>query len=464
MTMTWFPVVWYPVLSAALYLTYIWYLSYPIPTPSYYKEDVIMHTLRACIMYILIESGHALARGALLALGRDDSQAMIHIEDGAHVIIAAHKAAESVQRILPSVLSAFPARRIWVADNGREPDTAMQQLCLEEGIHYRFYSIPNKTYALYRTAEEVRRHDDKARAVLLLDDDTELPQGFVVRKDLLDEPLVGGYCVGIGIHRTPPWNLWEHLVDFEYRTISYRHGLRAQSSNTIPFLHGICAVYHLDRMIMLYSKLCTLPDGLPFGEDAFAGIDFRQAGYRLLQDNQQVVLTYCPRRLFPPLPGRSGEREQGFGASSLWKQRTLRWYLSWPRRIPSEAALFLSYDAGGWIANVLYRLDLLWYALLMVVSSGWPFYIVRLALQHQSWVLFGVMHASLYATSVLTATIRLLAFPRPLRLDVKWPTLLLVPLMNITVCILMAFSFALSLLWYIPLRRINYQRCYALAR
>ena len=42
-------------------------------------------------------------------------------------------------------------------------------------------------------------------------------------------------------------------------------------------------------------------------------------------------------------------------------------------------------------------------------------------------------------------------------------TFVLVPLMNIVVCVLMCVSFILSVLWYIPFKRVHYHQCYRLA-
>jgi len=98
--------------------------------------------------------------------------------------------------------------------------------------------------------------------VVLLDDDTLLDNDFFIRHDILEDPKCGGYCVGIGVNRSPPLNLWEIAIDFEYRAISYAFGARAGAS-TIPFCHGICAVYKLDLMIEHYRSNWSLPGGLP---------------------------------------------------------------------------------------------------------------------------------------------------------------------------------------------------------
>lgn len=464
MTLNVFPLAWYPFLAGGTYLLYEYYIAsthywHSIFTSSS-RHDPAIDIMVTCILYLSVElAQYALSRTSHHSTPPKDIIQVQRSNEGAHVIIAAHKAFDSLQKILPSVLAAFPAQHIWVADNGLERDDATQRHCQELGIQYRFYPVPNKTYALYKTAEEIYdTYHDQASSLVLLDDDTQLPDGFFVRRDLLQQPLVAGYCVGIGIQKTPPYNLLEHLIDFEYRTISYHNECKA-SKGTIHFLHGICAIYNTRRMLMIYSKLCTLPHGLPFGEDSFAGVDCRLAGYRLLQDNQNVVTTFCPRRIFPPCVDKG--REQGFGASSVWKQRALRWYLSWPRRLPSELALGLCYDAGNWVGNVLYRVDLLWYLVIVLVSSFWPFYMVHIGIKHQSWALLGYLHLCMYGTSTLTALIRYTAFPDTLKQGVDKRVILLVPALNLVVCLMMACSFFMSLLYYIPFRRIDYQKCYA---
>ena len=444
-----FPLVWYPGLAAGGYLLYRYCHVAGDLTKFADGRSPVWDVLSTCFAYLLVEALQLLltkAAPTATALP-EDAPDQREANRNAHVIVAAHQAHGSLTKTLPSVLQAFGAYQVWVADNGRHPCQATERLCADLGVRYRFYDIPNKTYALYKTAKEIYDEHTHVTAVVLLDDDTHLEPTFQVRPDLLEKPLVAGYCVGIAVDKKPPFNVWEQAIDFEYRTISYRNGWKAERG-TLHFLHGICAVYDLRRMLTIYSKLCTLPDGLPFGEDSFAGVDCRLAGYRLLQDNANVVTTYCPRRL---LPSPFADREQGYGASSLWKQRALRWYLSWPRRLPAEIALGFCYDTGSWVGNVLYRVDLAWYCFLMVVSSMWPVYMARIAVQHQSWAMLGLLHVGLLGTAAATAAIRYQGFPAKLQQGVAKTTFLLVPFMNIAVCALMCASFVLSVLWYIPL-------------
>ena len=445
-----FALLWYLGLSGLAYFVYIYYfLTWD---HVWMMDNRVLHVLGACGMYVAIEI-LTLASTCL----HHDVVACKRTTEHTHCIIAAHRAYESLVTTIPSVLKSFPAERIWVADNGYK-DAQTELLCLELGVHYRFLDIGNKTYALYMVAKEVERYDPEAKNVVLLDDDTQLADSFFVRHDLLDRPLVAGYCVAIAIAKTPPWNLWEHLIDFEYRSISYRNG--SKQSGTISFVHGICAVYKLRRMLLMYSKLCTMPHGLPFGEDAFVGLDFRLAGYRLLQDNQNLVHTFCPRQLVA-VCGQG--RTQGFGASSIWKQRVQRWYLSWIRRLPTELALGLCYDAGSWWGNIRYRIDLVWYLCLMIVSSFWFLFMVYILMYHKDLIVVGVLHGALALTSNVTGLIRYVGFPPLLRQGMNPCILLVWPLMNMLICVLMFSSMIISILWYIPFRRVDYRKCHQLA-
>jgi hypothetical protein len=242
-------------------------------------------------------------------------------------IIPCHKTGESLINNLPNICKIFNNNYVYIADNGIVEDEYVKEICKIYDVNYLFYPIPNKTYALLETAIYIEKFN-KTKYVVLLDDDTYLDTDFYIREDLLKKPMVAGYCCNIVINK--PNNLLEQLIDFEYRSISYTNSLKS----SLQFCHGIIAVYHLRKMITIYSKLCTLPGGLPFGEDSFVGIDFRLAGYKLLHDDLNIAKTYCPDKIIS-----CTSRDQGFGASSLFKQRVLRWYLTWKRTVPQEIAL-----------------------------------------------------------------------------------------------------------------------------
>jgi hypothetical protein len=456
------PLCWYAALSGGLYVSYMVVLRTPYIGP----ESALLVNVLCCGTFVgaeVIQATVSLILQSRSRRGRLEGQVTQPcLESGGRtaVVVTAHNAFDSLLAALPTIIRAFPAQDIWIADNGDVACSSTKALCESRGLNYVFYDIGNKTNAIVQTVRILKER--LYRHVLLLDDDTLLCDDFAIRHDLLAEPLVAGYCVGIKIQKNlHSYNLWEHLVDLEYRTISYKNGIRAYLTGTIPFIHGICAVYNLDRMLPIYDKLCTLPGGLPFGEDSFAGVDFRMAGYRLLQDNVNTVSTFCPTRLLPP-PSCKNQRSQGFGASSLFKQRALRWYLSWPRRLPSELALLLTYYGPSGPANVFYRLDAVYQIAIIVTSSVWPLSLIHIWLSKGSWEILGILHAMFIGSSILNATVRYNSFPRALKQDVRASTLLLNPLMNLVVTVLMGISFLLSMLWYIPLYRVDYRRCYSL--
>jgi hypothetical protein len=449
-----FPSVWFPCLGALSWLLYSHYIQkHPYVHAT---EQQWLNIYGVCFIYLGVEAGSRLKRLYYdMCSGRtnDDDGWTISSNDDVCCIIPCHKSGDSLRTILPTILESFSTGNVYVADNGNERDVETIEVCQDYGVHYVFYDIPNKTYALLETAKVIEKERQDIQYTVLIDDDTHVEPPFKIRKDILAKPLVAGYSSNIGIHS--PSSFWEYLVDFEYKSISYHNA----SKPCIQFCHGIIAVYHLRKMITIYSKLCTLPGGLPFGEDSFAGIDFRLAGYRLMQDEQNMVHTFCPKTLFN-WPCQRGLREQGFGASSLFKQRVLRWYLSWPRRVLQELSLFFIYDCGSWWENFQYRLFILWYFFIVIVSSSWFFFAAHIAVQH-TWKENLYLHGFLFATNVGGAYIRMSGFHPNMRKDVRWFVPLLIPLMNITVCCFMSMSLCISLFYYIPFNRVNYDLTYA---
>ena len=247
------------------------------------------------------------------------------------VIIPVHKPSDEFYDTLCHNFRIFE-NNIWVAenDNNLQRNYDLQQYCQSYGIHYRHYPIANKANSILETVREIKQKHSHIENILLLDDDTLLQNNFFIRKDLLEDSTVAGYCCSIGINKSDKFNIWEHLIDFEYRTISIRN--RSRNYSTLKFLHGIICVYKIDSLLDIYKWNCCLPGGLPFGEDAFAGLQARMIGYKMKHDSQNTVLTYCPNKLF----NIGAQRTQGYGASSIFKQRVLRWYLSWPRRFFHE--------------------------------------------------------------------------------------------------------------------------------
>ena len=375
--------------------------------------------------------------------------------DHTHVIVAAHRAADSLRSMLPSILQTFHPTCVWVADNGYF-DEETQQICKELGVNYRFNSYGNKANALLVVARHIQRtYGNKVKNVMLLDDDTILADDFFIRHDLLEPDNVGGYCVGIGVQRSDDKNIWEIVIDYEYRSISYSMQARA-AKGTMRFAHGIAAVYKLDKMVELYQKNPALPGGLPFGEDGWAGIVFRSHGYKIVQDNANCVLTFCPRRFFPPGMCMAQSRLQGYGADSLVKQRGQRWYMNWIRHLPHEFKLFLTYNARSCWGNIAYRIYMLYWLFLNATSVAWlPYWILIFLNKELSFWFVLQLKLALLVTSVVVAWIRVLAFPPKLVEGIYPFAPFLAPVLGIGKTFLRLYAFFNCILWYLPFRRIG---------
>ena len=374
-----------------------------------------------------------------------------------HVIIPAHKADQTIEGNIEHLVDLFH-NNIWIAENdgNTEENEFLKNLCQKYQIHYVHYETANKTNALYLTAKVIREKYSRCKNIILLDDDTILPSTFFIRHDLLEDETTAGYCCCIGVNKNEEkFNIVEHWVDFEYRTISFRN--RARNYQTLKFLHGIICVYRLNAFLEIFRFNPCLPYGLPFGEDAFAGVSTRMLGYQIKQDNYNTVLTYCPNQLFTFC--KNG-REQGYGASSLFKQRALRWYLSWPRRLCQEISLFLSYDAGSWFGNVLYRLDCLWYIFILYVSIIWMHFFQRIALGEFSFSSFSYIRLGFMIVSTLSCYLRILIMNENEKKNVNPWVLLTFPFFLLFVLFLYGVSFLISIFYYIPFKRIDYQKCF----
>lgn len=377
--------------------------------------------------------------------------------ENVHVIVPVHKADDTIKDNVKHLVDLFE-QNIWIAENdGTDHENmVLKEMCDTFRLRYVHYPLANKTNALYRTACLVQQTHPEVQYIILLDDDTVLPKNFFLRHDLLADPTTAGYCCCIGINKTKPFNIFEHWVDFEYRTISFRN--RARNYQTLKFLHGIICVYKLKEFLEIFRFNYCQPHGLPFGEDAFAGVTTRMIGYQMKQDNFNTVLTYCPRTLF----SFCSNRFQGYGASSLFKQRALRWYLSWPRRIPNEIALFLCYDCGSWVGNILYRIDCLWYLFVLYVSIIWIHSLQKLTFGGMSLFSFSILRMGFMLISLLSCYLRFFIMNKQERENVSWIVLLTFPVFLLLILFLYGASFVVSIFYYIPLFRVNYKKCFAL--
>jgi len=74
-----------------------------------------------------------------------------------HVMVAAHRAEESLAVMLPQVLQSFEPGAVWVCDNGYYDGGRTRELCERLGVRYRYNKVGNKANALLATGREIER-------------------------------------------------------------------------------------------------------------------------------------------------------------------------------------------------------------------------------------------------------------------------------------------------------------------
>ena len=72
-------------------------------------------------------------------------------------------------------------------------------------------------------------------------------------------------------------------------------------------------------------------------------------------------------------------RVQGYGAASVWKQRSERWFVNAPRRLHLRALQLLTYDAGSVSANLLFREEMLRHIVITILYLLYPVFVIRVA-------------------------------------------------------------------------------------
>lgn len=77
--------------------------------------------------------------------------------DHTHVMVAAHRAEESLVIMLPQVLQSFEPHAVWVCDNGYYDGGRTRELCERLGVNYRYNKTGNKANALLATGREIER-------------------------------------------------------------------------------------------------------------------------------------------------------------------------------------------------------------------------------------------------------------------------------------------------------------------
>eukprot|EP00602_Paraphysomonas_sp_CaronLab_P007862 CAMPEP_0185033162 /NCGR_PEP_ID=MMETSP1103-20130426/21888_1 /TAXON_ID=36769 /ORGANISM="Paraphysomonas bandaiensis, Strain Caron Lab Isolate" /LENGTH=750 /DNA_ID=CAMNT_0027569339 /DNA_START=20 /DNA_END=2269 /DNA_ORIENTATION=+ len=234
------------------------------------------------------------------------------------VVIPCHKSAQEIGGVLKQVLKYIPPENIVVCDNGNFnwPADNTYEVVKEahKNIQYCFISQGHKTRALWTGCHRLPR---QCEYIIHLDDDTLLSDHMVFdeRHFKTDD---GEHVAAVAFLRcSHRINRVTNFTDFWYKITDHFHATQGKIA-TRAFVPGPAGIWRRDRFIEVFGA----HPALPFGEDIFGGFTLLNKGYAIRAETRCMVTTFAPPIL---VNCGTGGRVQGYGASSLWKQRAHRW-------------------------------------------------------------------------------------------------------------------------------------------
>ncbi|KAL1503579.1 hypothetical protein AB1Y20_012057 [Prymnesium parvum] len=362
------------------------------------------------------------------------------------VVIPCHRSADEISLTLRAVVRHFPAENVVVVDNAdaAEPpdDTAARVAAVDARVSYVYEGRGHKTNALL---VGLRHLPPRCKYVLHVDDDTVLPEHFVVDPRKFAEPAVAAVAYGIEMGHS---NAVQQAVDFELKHLSTMRQLQAYWA-TVWFCHGIVGLWRRER----FATLLAEHPFLPFGEDGWLGMLNLLHNDRMEMEMRSFVRSYAPPTLLPTLR----QRVQGYGASSIWKQRAMRWFVNAPRRIIWRLLLVVYYDCGqphrkiGFVVFSITHLTRIWLAMIHLPLE--LFYMF----QESEFGRFGMWFTVFYLVAVLeSAIVNWVVWRNLPSLQVSWQTVLRQPLYYQFLFICTFVGHWRCALYYVPFFPMNY--------
>ena len=375
------------------------------------------------------------------------------------ILIACHNSNEVIDSTLRSIIKHFNGEQVYVCDNNKHKELMgneklTKSICEKYNVNYNYINIPNKTNSIRTVLEKIK---DKYKYSILLDDDTLLGEKFCLKEDwfLKDERLAG---IAFGIRMKDRSNIINRLVDYGYLLFSYNKYVQNLATNKF-----ICGIGGIWKSKIIYDILKINPaDGsiLPFGEDGWNGLIARLNGYRIKQDMQNFVESYCPTNIFYTPKDFLLNRKciSGYDSSNLWKQRSLRWYRSSILRIIPEIYTIITYNAyvdGDSLfkiilRNIYYRAIIWWSLTLIYFSAIMPLLLVNYAYDPLRYFF---IHSSLIFMSILSNIfIKYIIFRNRSDLHVGFDVILLSPFFRMYISLMRAVGFLGTMLYYLPFK------------
>jgi len=294
-------------------------------------------------------------------------------------IVPCHKSATEIAATVKSLLTFLRPEHIVVVDNGNSynplDDTPRRIKELNPHVTYMWVPIGMKTNALWMGLNKL---PSAVRFVMHIDDDTECPQNMVFDQHVWDNPNTDAVSYGICIYQT---GLVEKFVDFEFKQISQLRLFQSRYSS-VWFQHGIIGIWRREA----FTEVLKEHPFLPFGEDNWSGTINLVKNRQMRQELRSCVSSYAPATLLP----YTGDRQQGYGAANIWKQRAERWFVNAPRRFFIRLYLLFCYRHDTCVGNIVFRCLTLWHLLEIYVHLTLPLSLIAYFMSSlRSWVFIG---------------------------------------------------------------------------
>jgi len=236
------------------------------------------------------------------------------------LIIPCYKSAGIIGTTLEAALRTFPARNIFVVNNGNfaAPVDNTEEVCTSYGVRHIWVPIGSKITAQYIGCAAAFEF----KYALLIDDDVILPFPFPVVTDRIELGELDGLvkCIGYTISSCGPegarGNFCQVAQDIEYKLSGLmRQFLGIWSSSNFP--HGAICLWEQAFLAECFRK----HPGYTISEDWFFGYICRIMGGRIKMCSEVFVKTETPAHL---LNGRVKGERAGYGELTVTKQR-FRW-------------------------------------------------------------------------------------------------------------------------------------------
>ncbi|PYI04384.1 glycosyl transferase [Aspergillus sclerotiicarbonarius CBS 121057] len=276
------------------------------------------------------------------------------------LLIPCFKAASVIGNTLEAAVKIFPPSHIYVIANGDSPTPLdnTEDICRPYGVNHIWSPVGSKIIALFIGSYATKNF----RYVLLIDDDCILPPHFpVVISRLTDTVRCIGYTIKAVATDSSLGTYCQQAQDLEYKLAGLQRTFAGRiGSATFP--HGAISLWERS---FLRKTLQDHP-GFSISEDWFLGNSCRRLGGRIQMCSSVFVETHAP----PSFLFASGRSRGGFGETTVFKQRFMRWNFFIVNGMRYNLAyIFRSWNLGKWeIGTKIFVLQELYETILAIFA------------------------------------------------------------------------------------------------